>query len=426
MKDKFAKYSLLVLLTICLHHSHAWAQLAQPRATRILLVLDASSSMSQDWKNSTKYKDAAAFILRLMDEAYKYDSTIEFAMRVYGHQYPARYRQCYDSKHEVQFSRDNKQQMMMRLENIQPKGVASVAYSVKESIQNINFKDRYEYILVTITDGGESCEGNFCESLEALKKYAPVTTHVLHLADVKETRLSCADYYYLANDASIEQHAIENILQKYKTPRGQAQPVPTMERLAPTPGRPQIQPQPQSQTTPPVPKQEVAIPKPKPEPPVIKTAPLAEPKPQPATPATVPATTQPLITKPEPAPVSILAPIPATTPVPTPASPATETEPIDEEPQPEMLMTSPADDVLGYGVLSLTGLDSAEVKDLQIEDRGRYAHYDRYNASMQPQGPKMVHKLKPGNYKLLYRKGVDQVWHKFFTIKDGQITDVKL
>jgi hypothetical protein len=394
MKGQFVKHCCLMLLMVAgLGTYKLRAQTLHPKGTRILLVLDASYSMSQDWKNNnTKYQDAAEFILQLMDEAYKHDSTIEFALRAYGHQYPARYRMCYDSKHEVHFSRDNTQQMMMRLESMQPKGVASVSYSVRESVQNINFKDRYEYIMVIITDGGESCEGNFCESLDALKRYAPVTTHVLHLADAKEPRLSCANYYYLAADASVEHLAIQNILQKYNTPtKGQLQPVPAIERQTPTPARPQ-------------PQTEIPVAAPPPAP-IQKPTPSA-PAPEP------PATPQPAQV-PAPMPMPTPPPVPVPTPTPDSGKAVTATQ-------------APAADLLGFGVLSLTGLDSVEIKDLQIENAGRYARYDRYNTSMQPQGPKMVHKLMPGNYKLLYRKGVVQIWQKHFTIKDGQITEVKL
>lgn len=382
---------LLLLLFFGLGITAVIAQPPQSKGTRILVVLDASYSMSQDWRNkTTKYEDAAEFILQLMDEAYKHDVTIEFGLRVYGHQYPARYRMCYDSKQEVYFSRNNTQQMMMRLENMQPKGVASVSYSVRESIQNIDFKDQYEYIMVIITDGGESCEGNFCESLEALKKYAPITTHVLHLADVKEPRLTCANYYYLAADGSVEAHAIQNILQKYQKPMSKpAQPVPSMERLTRTPSRPK----------------QVS------QPPVISSSPAIQPViPKPASRDTLPAakpTTVPL-------PIPTLKPSPPAVPDSTAQQTTTSIAP------------SASADLLGFGVLSLTGLDSVEIKDLQIEDEGKFIRYDRYNASMQPQGPKMVHKLKPGNYKLLYRKGVVQIWQKYFTIKDGQITEVRL
>lgn len=352
--------SLFILFGLLYVTQHAIAR--EGKATRILVVLDGSFSMSQDWNNGqTKFKTASDFILRLMDTAYTYDSTIEFALRVYGHQYPSRYRQCYDSKNEVFFSRDNKQQMLIRLENIQPKGVASISYSVRESVHNINFKDRYEYILVMITDGGESCEGNFCESLDVLKRYAPVTTHVLHLADVTETRLSCANFYYKAVDKSIEQHAIQNILQNsiLGAPTVTQPPV-IVEQLNTNMQRP-----------------------------IVNTNPVVRIPP----PTTV--TPPPMVIQ-QPAEEAIT------------------------------LTATQSADMLGFGVLSLTGLDSVEIKDLQIEDAGRYIHYEKYNSGMQPQGPKMVHKLPPGNYKVLYRKGVDQIWQKFFTIKDGQITEVKL
>lgn len=131
---------------------------------RILILLDGSSSMVQNWANDqTRFQVAGKVILNLMDSIYRINPNVEFSLRVYGHQHGVPDNNCFDTRREVMFSRNNLTQMAFRLESLKPIGVSPIAFSLKEAAENDFVNEReYAYSLVLITDGGESCGGDIC------------------------------------------------------------------------------------------------------------------------------------------------------------------------------------------------------------------------------------------------------------------------
>ena len=102
-----------------------------PRQPRILLLLDGSSSMLQPWNNTIRFKAAAKVVSALMDSIYAVNRGVEFGLRVYGHQSPAQDNDCFDSRMEVMFSKNNATQMDLRLASLRPFGVSPIAYSLR-------------------------------------------------------------------------------------------------------------------------------------------------------------------------------------------------------------------------------------------------------------------------------------------------------
>lgn len=152
-----------ILLSLLLH-SAAVAQTIEEKHHRILLVLDASWSMNERFDSThTRYQAAAAFIIQLMDSIYKRNDEVEFGLRVYGHQYPSGANQCYDTKSEVMFSRDNYEQMKMRLADIKPKGISNTYAALSDALTyDVERHDGYYYHLILLTDGGEACSRDVC------------------------------------------------------------------------------------------------------------------------------------------------------------------------------------------------------------------------------------------------------------------------
>src|SRR3954462_11036773 len=80
--------------------------------SRILILLDRSSSMIQGWAGGKEqYRAADELILKLMDSVYSVNNQVEFGVRVFGHQNTVEENNCLDSKIEVLFSRENRDQM---------------------------------------------------------------------------------------------------------------------------------------------------------------------------------------------------------------------------------------------------------------------------------------------------------------------------
>lgn len=168
--------------------------------SRVLILLDRSSSMIQPWAGGNeKYKAADELILKLIDSVYKVNNQVEFGLRVFGHQGTVEENNCYDSKLEVQFSKENREQISLRLADIHPLGVTAIAYSLKQAAEyDLVDPTHNVYSIVLITDGGESCNGNICDVMKTLvnnKIY--FKPYILNLEDVpalKSTYACMGDY----------------------------------------------------------------------------------------------------------------------------------------------------------------------------------------------------------------------------------------
>ena len=141
-----------------------------PKQPRILILLDGSSSMLQPWeKGEQRFKAAAKIIDKLADSLYSINDQVELALRVYGHQHPAQENNCFDTRKEVMFSKDNRAQMSLRVASLNTMGVSPIAYSLKEAAENdLVDIDHYNYSMILINDGGESCGGDICNFVKIL------------------------------------------------------------------------------------------------------------------------------------------------------------------------------------------------------------------------------------------------------------------
>ncbi|MBL7720075.1 MAG: VWA domain-containing protein [Flavipsychrobacter sp.] len=148
----------------------AKAQKAPSKQSRILILLDGSSSMVDEWNNkNSRYKAAEQVILALMDSVYAVNKDVEFGLRVFGHQHSVTERNCFDTQNEVAFSKNNSIQMSLRLNSLKPYGITPIAYSIKKAVEEDMVNEaKYVYSLILITDGGESCGGDICDVVRTL------------------------------------------------------------------------------------------------------------------------------------------------------------------------------------------------------------------------------------------------------------------
>ncbi len=188
---------------------------------RILILLDGSSSMLHEWtKGNIRFEAAAKIIDRLMDSVYAVNREVEFALRVYGHQYPTSANNCFDSKLEVMFSRDNYTQMQLRLAALHPLGISPIAYSIQKAAEQDmqNLRDN-KYSLILITDGGESCEGDICKVVaELLRKKIDFKPYILSLVDYAPLRkqYDCMGEYLLVTTPDEIDPVVGKIVESYR------------------------------------------------------------------------------------------------------------------------------------------------------------------------------------------------------------------
>jgi hypothetical protein len=138
------------------------------KKTRILFLLDGSSSMTLAWNDAnSRYDIASRMLLQLIDSVYAVNNEVEFAVRSVGTQYPAQDKNCQDTRLEVPFNLQNVNQIKTRMFDLQPIGYSPIAYSLRTAADNeLNNPQLYDYSIIFITDGGESCGGDVCETFK--------------------------------------------------------------------------------------------------------------------------------------------------------------------------------------------------------------------------------------------------------------------
>lgn len=138
----------------------AFAQ--QPVKTRILLVLDGSGSMGEQWGGRTKWEIAKEILFEAIDSTERANPNVEFGLRVFGHQSPKALHDCLDSKFEVPFGRSNAVTIRAFLDGAKYQGYTPIAYSLSQAVNDFPQDARARNIIVLITDGIETCEGDPC------------------------------------------------------------------------------------------------------------------------------------------------------------------------------------------------------------------------------------------------------------------------
>ena len=162
---------LLVFAFLCLFsESFAQRQKEIPQTTRLLFVLDASGSMNSAWEGDTRINIARQILSDMIDSVANVPY-VEVAMRVYGHQYNFKQKNCQDSKLEVAFGSRNNNQIRTMLDGLEPKGTTPIAYSLEQATKDFpNDGKDTRNVIVMITDGIEACDGDPCAISRGLQE----------------------------------------------------------------------------------------------------------------------------------------------------------------------------------------------------------------------------------------------------------------
>ncbi len=167
----FFKFGLLLIfasfLSINLHAQKLQQKL--PEKTRILFLLDGSGSMLAKWENTYRITVAKKLLTDFVDSL-RTDTNLELALRVYGHQYDRRLKRCDDTRLEAKFAQNNHDQIIQVLRNLGPKGTTPIAYALEQAAIDFPNNDEARNIIIIITDGIESCDGDPCAVSLALQR----------------------------------------------------------------------------------------------------------------------------------------------------------------------------------------------------------------------------------------------------------------
>ncbi len=212
-----SKFFLIIISLLYFGTASAQVQIQRPpEKTRMLFLLDASGSMYANWGNNTRMDIAKNILVDLVDSL-KVDQNLELALRVYGHQYHLRYKNCQDSKLEVAFAQNNHDKLIARLRQIQPSGVTPIAYSLEQAANDFIQDPAYRNVIIIITDGIESCGGDPCAVSQTLQsKNIFLKPFVIGLGMDKDYQkeFACVGQYYDARNVSDFRQVLNKILKQ--------------------------------------------------------------------------------------------------------------------------------------------------------------------------------------------------------------------
>jgi len=159
--------------------------------------------------------DAAKEILADLVDSLRVNDKVELALRAYGHLSPAKMRNCEDTKLEIPFSANNHDAMIQRLKYIYPKGTTPIAYSLEQAAKDFPRSNGYRNVIIIITDGIESCDGDPCSvSLALQQKRIFLKPFVIGLGmkDQFEAQFDCMGRYFNAKNINAFRSVLNGIL----------------------------------------------------------------------------------------------------------------------------------------------------------------------------------------------------------------------
>jgi len=149
----------------------------QDKLTRILFILDASGSMDDSWSGAketinsgpSKMAIAKKTLVDMLDTL-KRKPNVEMALRVYGMMSPIEKNDCRDTKLCVPFGQDNVVYIKDFIKNLRPNGITPIAISLQQTVNDFPQDANVRNVIILITDGEESCNGDPCAVAASLQK----------------------------------------------------------------------------------------------------------------------------------------------------------------------------------------------------------------------------------------------------------------
>ncbi|MFA0963743.1 VWA domain-containing protein [Roseivirga sp. BDSF3-8] len=196
-----------LLIVLILLASNIFAQELQqklPSKTRILFLLDGSGSMLGKWEDGLRIDVAKQYLGELVDSLSVNDN-LELGLRVYGHQYHSSVQNCEDTRLEVPFGKGNHGKILEALTDVKPKGTTPIAYALKQTAKDFPPGRDVRNIVIILTDGIESCDGEVCDvSLALQRRGIFLRPFVIGLGMTKEyqEQFGCVGQYFDASEVS--------------------------------------------------------------------------------------------------------------------------------------------------------------------------------------------------------------------------------
>jgi len=186
----------------------------KPKVTRILFLLDASGSMMAPWEGTPRWEVAKRLLAKMADSLNAYPN-LELGLRVYGHQHANSEQNCEDSRLEVPFAPKNAAAIKAKLKTLKAQGNTPITYSLGQSAKDFPVDKASRNVLLLITDGVESCEGDPCATSLALqRKRVFLKPFVIGIGAAKDfgRALDCLGQYYNAAEVKTFRTVLNDVI----------------------------------------------------------------------------------------------------------------------------------------------------------------------------------------------------------------------
>ena len=148
----------------------AWIAFAAPAEAgqSIALILDASGSMNARLpEGQTRIQAAKAAVADIVG---KLPDDVRLSLRAYGHQSPTVKHDCRDTELLVGFDglAANKPAVLAKTRDIRAQGYTPITYVLKLAADDVGKEDAKPRVVILVSDGKETCEGDPCATAKAL------------------------------------------------------------------------------------------------------------------------------------------------------------------------------------------------------------------------------------------------------------------
>ncbi len=216
--NRIAGFLLVVwLLLTCTFVSAQQNQIYKPRVSRIMFVLDGSGSMKQKWGDNSKFELARDLLFKLIDSVERKNPNVEFAVRVFGYQFPNTQHDCKDSRLLVPFAKNNATKITNALNKITPQGMSPIAYSIEQGAKDFPVDTQSLNSIVLITDGEETCGGDPCKVSKELAAHRVLLKPFIVGLNVDESskdKYKCMGAFFDTKDKSSFYDAVGVIIKQ--------------------------------------------------------------------------------------------------------------------------------------------------------------------------------------------------------------------
>ncbi len=177
--------------------------------TRLLLILDCSNSMWEQWQSDSKIKITQKVLLKFIDSVAS-KNNIDVALRVFGHLN----KDAFGTRLEVPFSDDNNYKIQSKIKTLVPNGGCTAASALTDALNDFPATGSSRNIILIITDGMDDCDGNICTVARHVQLSGVIVqTFILGIGNPSDFQnsLSCAGQFtYLPNEEQYDE-ALYNI-----------------------------------------------------------------------------------------------------------------------------------------------------------------------------------------------------------------------